>query len=59
MVKENSIGGGLVLLALALLAGSGQLEWLALLLPISILAGCGLMWWGSKKTRLTHSLKKG
>ena len=59
MVKENSIGGALVLLALALLAASGQLAWLAVLLPVSILAGCGWIWRANKKTRLTHSLKKG
>ena len=59
MVSQNSIGGALVLLAVGLLAASGQLEWLAVLLPVSSLASFGLMRWANRKTGLTHNLKKG
>jgi hypothetical protein len=58
MVSETLGGWGLVFVALVVLSLSGQLEWLAVLVPLSILAGFGITLSRPNRTKLTPAVRK-
>jgi hypothetical protein len=49
----------LVIGAIALLVTDGNLDWLVILLPLSLLLAFGIGCSGHSETRLTDSIKKG
>lgn len=58
MANQESVGWGLAILSLFVLAAAGELGLLAVLLPVSLVLGYGIARWTSKKSRLTVGLKK-
>jgi hypothetical protein len=52
-------GWALIAMALVLLLALHELDLLAVLLPVSLLAGYGIVRIQDRKTRLTDRLKKG
>jgi hypothetical protein len=52
-------GWALIAMAFVLLLALHELDLLAILLPVSLLAGCGIVRIQDRKTRLTNRLEKG
>jgi hypothetical protein len=56
---NQCVGWAMVLGTMLLLLSLGKLDLLVILLPLSLLLGYGIRYFGRNKTRLTGSLKKG
>ncbi len=59
MNSNGKAGWTLIIGTLFLLTVTGRLDLLLLLVPLSLLLGCGLLWLGGTKTGLTRGSKKG
>jgi hypothetical protein len=59
-MKYNCRTGWLLVIgSIFLLLAMGKLDLLVLLLPLSLLLGCALLWLGRTKSGLTSGIKKG
>lgn len=57
-IASKSVSWTLIIASLLLLIRTGKLDLLALLIPVSLLLGYGLLWLGGNKTGLTKGTKK-
>jgi hypothetical protein len=56
---SRSIGWSLAIGGLILLAVTGELDWIVILFPASLVLGCGMMKLGKNRDPLTGGMKKG
>jgi hypothetical protein len=59
MKHDYRTGWLLVIGSIFLLIAMGKLDLLVLLVPLSLLLGCALLWLGRTRTGLTSAIKKG
>lgn len=56
---SRSIGWSLAIGGLILLATTGELDWIVILFPASLILGYGMMKLGEDRDPLTRGMKKG
>jgi hypothetical protein len=53
MLNDRPLGWMLIVVGSFLLIASGRLEWISLLLPVSLILACAIMWFLKRRVKLS------